>query len=102
MKKFEKAGVNVVWVDDSQMKGLNQRFRPDALASNVISFSINETMDGRWHLGEIVINLDEARREAHKLHLSLRDEILRLYTHGLRNLLNESHLKKELGKAKTA
>lgn len=91
MKKFEKAGVNVVWVDDARMKGLNQRFRSNSAVSNVISFSMNEAMDGRLHLGEIVINLDEARREAAKLHLSLRNEILRLYVHGMRNLLNESH-----------
>lgn len=91
MKKFEKAGVNVVWVDDAQMKGLNQRFRSNSVVSNVISFSINEIMDGKLHLGEIVINLDEAKREAAKLHLSLRDEILRLCVHGMRNLLNESH-----------
>lgn len=99
MKKFEKVGVNVVWIDDAQMKSLNQRFRSNSAVSNVISFSINEVMDGRFHLGEIVINLDEARREAAKLHLSLRNEILRLYTHGLRNLLNESRLKKELQKS---
>lgn len=87
-----KVSFNLVLANDQRMKALNKKYRHLDKLSNVISFSLDKEMGGTLHLGEVVIDFDEALREAKRLRLSLRREILRLAIHGLRSLLNESRI----------
>lgn len=91
-----KVFYNLVFVNDEKMKRLNKTYRNIDKASNVITFSLDNEKGSVLCLGEVVINWEEAFREAKRLGLSRREEILRLANHGLRNLLNESQLRKQL------
>lgn len=90
MKKNPKFNFDLVLVNDQKMRALNKRHRGLDKASNVISFSFDEVIDGILYLGPVVINLDEAEREAKILKIKLREELVRLGEHGVRNLLRES------------
>jgi len=53
-----------------------------------MSFPFNEKLpNGVYHLGEVVVNLDQARRQAKNFRVSQKKEIARLVAHGVLHLL---------------
>jgi len=81
-------------VDDEAMAELNLRYRGIAAATDVLSFSLLEG-DGAEHrgglLGDVVIAVDTAARQARARHRSLDDELTRLLIHGVLHLLGHDH-----------
>jgi len=60
----------------------------------VLSFPLSEKVKGRLILGDIVISVDTAKRQAKEFGYSLEEELKRLLVHGLVHLLGYDH---ELG-----
>jgi rRNA maturation RNase YbeY len=50
------------------------------------------------YLGEIYISLEQARRQAREYKVTLKEELLRLATHGTLHLLGYDHKKKNQAK----
>ena len=88
----EDAEVHVVITGDGQIHELNQRFRGVDRATDVLSFPDGDKLpSGRRLLGEIVISLDTARRQAQGLGHSENRELLELVLHGVLHLLGYDH-----------
>ncbi|MCL4557625.1 MAG: rRNA maturation RNase YbeY [Deltaproteobacteria bacterium] len=87
--------VYVVFADDPVMKGLNLRFRHKDSTTNVLSFQLNQSdpEDGRLILGEIVISVDTARREAAAAGMPVERRLEALFVHGFVHLLGYDHTK---------
>ena len=84
--------VNVSFIDDKTMKSLNKKHRGKDYATDVLSFSINEpTPDGKFYLGDIIVNLDQAKRQAKDYKNTLEEEVSELVAHGMLHLQGIHH-----------
>ncbi|OGC49843.1 rRNA maturation RNase YbeY [candidate division WWE3 bacterium RIFCSPHIGHO2_01_FULL_40_23] len=90
MKK--KSYVNVSFVGDLEMKRLNKKHRGKDYTTDVLSFNINEKLEaGKFYLGDIVINVDQAKRQAKEFGNTYEEEIAELVAHGMLHLQGVHH-----------
>ncbi len=85
--------LSVYITDDEEIRELNKTYRKKDKPTDVLSFPVNETINGLRILGDVVISQDTAERQARELGHSLRDEIKRLLIHGIVHLLGYDHEK---------
>ncbi len=85
--------LSILLVDDREMRVLNRRYRGIDRATDVLAFAQREgagrTPDGL--LGDVVISVDTAKRQAREAGSSLGTEADRLLIHGLLHLLGYDH-----------
>ena len=89
--------VGLVLVDDDYMAGLNRRYRGVDRPTDVLSFAMLEgepMPEGGQEaqmLGDVVISLETARRQAEELGHGLTREVAYLTAHGVLHLLGYHH-----------
>ena len=84
--------VNISLVGDAEIKELNKKHRGKNYATDVLSFNINQKLDdGRFYLGDIVINVDQATKQAGEYGNTLEEEIAELVAHGMLHLQGVHH-----------
>lgn len=76
--------------DDEELRALNRDFRNVDKPTDVLSFPGNETPEGR-HLGDIVISVPTARRQAAVYDHHLLRELKILLLHGVIHCLGFDH-----------
>jgi probable rRNA maturation factor len=77
------ARVSVVFVDSRTSRHLNRRYLKRNYSTDVLAF----LLDFEKNLeGEIYVNLDRARQQAHRYEVSFANEIARLVIHGTLHL----------------
>lgn len=79
--------MNVSFVGDAEMQKLNKKYRGKDKTTDVLSFNINEEL----HLGDIVVNIDQAKRQAGEYKNTLEEEIAELVAHGMLHLQGVHH-----------
>ena len=83
--------VSVLLVGDEEIQALNREYRQIDKPTDVLSFSQNEDfiVPGKTSrlLGDVVISLDTAERQADDAGQSLVDEVCQLAIHGVLHLL---------------
>ena len=72
-----KHELSIAFVDDAQMQKLNLDYRRKNKTTDVLTFELDE------NFGEIVISLDQARRQAVDEKHSLATEVRYLIVHGI-------------------
>ena len=88
------AELSVTLVDDSTMRVLNARYRGIDAPTDVLSFSLLEGDHAERRgglLGDVVVSLETALRQARRGRRSLDDEALRLLIHGVLHLVGHDH-----------
>lgn len=88
------AELSVLLTDDEQIHELNRDYRGKDKPTDVLSFSqleADEEDQVATVLGDIVISVDTAKRQAKERELRTGEEILRLLVHGLLHLLGYEH-----------
>ncbi|MCX7982098.1 MAG: rRNA maturation RNase YbeY [Syntrophales bacterium] len=85
--KLKDYEVSLLLTDDEGITQLNHLYLKRNRPTNVISFPMNE---GTW-LGDIAISVETAAREAEEGDMTLRDEIVYLFIHGLLHLIGYDH-----------
>jgi probable rRNA maturation factor len=98
--------LSVLLTDDRAIRTLNRRWRGKNAATDVLSFSQLEiparSRNARRpaalrrptageHLGDVVISVETARRQARAGGWALREELNRLLVHGVLHLLGHDH-----------
>ncbi len=81
-------------VDDEEIRALNRDYRDKDRPTDVLSFAMREGEGGALHpelLGDVVISVETAERQAAEAGHSLDEELLALAVHGLAHLLGEDH-----------
>lgn len=101
----EDMEVGVLWVDDSYIHTLNKQYRGKDCSTDVLSFALREQMEEEpavmedpfeeMLLGDIVISLETARRQAEEYGHTLEREVAFLLVHGMLHLLGYDHDKDE-------
>ncbi len=91
-KNLRNVYINVSFVGDSEMLELNTTYRKKNYPTDVLSFNMNEkTPEGKYYLGDIVVNVDQAQRQASDYGNNLEQEISALVEHGVMHLLGVHH-----------
>ncbi|NOZ78683.1 MAG: rRNA maturation RNase YbeY [Acidobacteria bacterium] len=84
--------VSLLLTDDARIQELNRRYLDRDRPTDVLSFPDGDRLpDGFRLLGEIVISLDTARRQAGELGHSTLRELQELALHGVLHLLGYDH-----------
>jgi probable rRNA maturation factor len=89
--------LSVMLADDPTVRELNRAYRGTDEPTDVLSFSQTEgeqfaQPDGAApHLGDVVISIDAARRQAAEYAVPLQDEVAHLLVHGVLHLLGYDH-----------
>jgi probable rRNA maturation factor len=87
------SGLSLSLVGDDVIRSMNKEYRGKDSPTDVLSFSL----DGAPHaaverfLGDVVISIDTARRQAERYGASLQREVYRLLIHGLLHLKGHDH-----------
>lgn len=91
--RLPDAELSVLLVNDVAMRRLNRDWRGKDRPTDVLSFAQSEGPGGApaGLLGDVVISLDTARRQAAERGAALGDELLRLLIHGVLHLLGYDH-----------
>lgn len=88
------AELSISLVDDPSIRELNGRYRGKPRPTDVLSFSLveGEFADRRGKLlGDVVISVDTAARQARERRRGLDDTVAKLLVHGVLHLLGHDH-----------
>jgi probable rRNA maturation factor len=84
--------VHVLLTDDDEMRRLNRQYREQDRTTDVLSFPDGSPLpSGGVLLGQIVVSLDAARRQAAELGHDVVRELEELMLHGTLHLLGHDH-----------
>ena len=84
--------VTLAFVGDRAIRTLNRRWMKKDRPTDVLSFPIRRTAaDGRFYLGDIVIAVPVAARQARASGHGLEREMMLLASHGFLHLLGYDH-----------
>lgn len=92
--RMKDAELSVLLCDDATIHALNRDYRKKDRPTDVLAFAMREGEGGDLHptlLGDIVISVETARRQAHEQARSIADEVTFLLAHGLLHLLGYDH-----------
>ena len=91
-----ESSISLSFVRDAKIRELNAAFRGQDKQTDVLSFPLVETGDAfagaERLLGDIVISVDTAKRQAADYDAPLDREVQRLLIHGILHLLGHDHL----------
>ncbi|MEM1418747.1 MAG: rRNA maturation RNase YbeY [Myxococcota bacterium] len=88
------AELSILLCDDETMRELNRDYRGKDRSTDVLAFAIREGAHGELAgdlLGDVVISLDTARRQAAESDRPIVAEVTFLLAHGLLHLLGHDH-----------
>ena len=85
--------LSILITGDEQIHELNRDYRGKDKPTNVLSFPMDSGVDGieTDMLGDIVISVDTAEREASEMGITYHERIYELLVHGLLHLLGYDH-----------
>lgn len=90
----DAAGVTIAFVSDRAMRELNLLWRHKRGTTDVLSFPAGqdefEKIEGS-RLGDVVISIEQAARQAEENGLTLDEEIAQLILHGMIHLCGHDH-----------
>lgn len=91
---FSDKEISISFTDDETIKQLNKQYLGRNNPTNVLSFSMREGDFGNINpkiMGDIIISLETAHRDAVKGNLSMEQEIDFLLIHGILHLSGYNH-----------
>ena len=96
MKKLsvERASLSVVLTDDEEIHALNRDYRAMDKPTDVLAFAVREGEFGHLagdELGDVIISVETAQRQASEAGKTLMDELTMLLAHGILHLLGWDH-----------
>lgn len=92
--KLPRAELSVLLCDDATIHALNRDYRKKDKPTDVLAFAMREGDDGHLAgdlLGDVIISLETATRQARERGAASRDEVRMLLAHGLLHLLGWDH-----------
>jgi probable rRNA maturation factor len=94
--KVNESEISINFIDNKSIRELNNQYRGIDMATDVLSFMGYEINPENGHqmLGDILISIPMAQKQAADLSHSLEDEIKVLMIHGILHLLGYDHEKK--------
>jgi len=97
LKVDDKNEISVLFTDDNFIRSLNNKYRGIDKPTDVLSFSLQEgavkspKVESIKLLGDIIISVETAQRQADNLNHSIEKELKVLLIHGLLHLTGYDH-----------
>lgn len=86
------AGISLDLIGDLRMRRLNQQYRGHVATTDVLAFAMQEAKGPpSLFLGDVVISLHAAARQALEYGISLDQELVKLIIHGALHLMGYDH-----------
>ena len=85
-----EAELSLLLCGDGEIRDLNRRYRGKDEPTDVLSFPLQDAVCPQL-LGDVVISLDAARRQARARRVPAREEVRALLVHGVLHLLGYDH-----------
>lgn len=92
----DDASLSLALVNDAAIRALNREYRGKDTATDVLSFPLDDSpavQRGEVLLGDVVISVDTARRQAADYDAPLQRELYRLLIHGILHLFGHDHVR---------
>jgi probable rRNA maturation factor len=83
--------ISLMFCGDTRMRALNGTYRGKDTTTDVLSFPMGETVEGRLLAGDIVISRPRARLDAGRDGMSMKDKMWQLLLHGMLHLSGYDH-----------
>ena len=85
--------LSILITGDDQIHELNREYLNRDKSTNVLAFPMTDDPDGieTEMLGDIVVSVDTAKREASEMGITLHERIYELLVHGLLHLMGYDH-----------
>lgn len=88
--------LSLALVENREIQGLNARYRNKNEPADVLSFPSGEKLpQGIELLGDVIISVEQAEKQARKRRRTLEEEIQSLLIHGILHLLGYDHERSE-------
>ena len=96
---LNQSSLTLLLTNNKEIQKLNKKYRKINKPTDVLSFHlIKKEQLNKKYLGDIVISIETARKQAHQKKKSLEEEIIMLIVHGYLHLLGYDHLSKKEAK----
>ncbi len=92
---------DILFVNDFEIQEINRDYRTKDRPTDVITFALFFDSDERFiqdnniELGEILISLDTAKRQAEEAKIEFEKEVKTLIAHGILHLLGFDHMEED-------
>ena len=88
------SSLSLSFVRDPEIRELNRLHRGKDVATDVLSFPLEPDADAEVErlIGDVVVSLDTALRQAREYDATLQAEVRRLLIHGILHLLGHDHM----------
>jgi probable rRNA maturation factor len=83
--------LSIALVGDEEVRGLNRDYRDKDRPTDVLAFPMDEHGETGRMLGDVVISLDTALRQARESDIAPAEEVRTLLVHGFLHLLGYDH-----------
>lgn len=94
--ELENVEVSITLTDDETIREINKQWRGKDKPTDVLSFPQEETIGYKYKvLGDVIISLPYAKKQAKKIGFTFKEEVLRLLIHGILHLLGYDHERSE-------
>ncbi len=88
----DRSELSIALVGDREMRPLNKKYRQYNRTTDVLSFAVHDQpKGGAAMLGDVVISVEQARRQAKARQAPVESEMAALLIHGLLHLLGYDH-----------
>ncbi len=89
----DDAELTLVYTDDQTLRSLNREYRNEDHVTDVLAFPMDETdpESGLNYLGDVVVSVPQAERQATAADHPLQSELALLTIHGVLHLLGHDH-----------
>ena len=92
--KYEGSNMNIILVDENEIRQLNARFRNMDAPTDVLSFSYMDEED----VGEVIICPEVVERNSREFKVPFLEEFFRVLIHGILHIVGYDHEDEEDGR----
>lgn len=93
-KLLDESNLSLLVTKDREIQKLNHIFRKKNKATDVLSFHLNKNHQTQQkYLGDIIISVETAKRQAYTKGVSIDKELTLLFIHAYLHLLGYDHMK---------
>ncbi len=95
---IENKELSILITDDREIRSLNRKYLGKDLATDVLSFPMEDSV----LIGDVVVSLETAEKQAKRFSVTTTEELARLIVHGVLHLMGYEHVNggRQAGKMK--